>query len=164
MELDSRFSSEKWAHYELCCLISEVVTKQGSNNVSQLFEILSSKWAHFPAAGNLESELKHWKDYCRKRNHWLDYCLKMHILYFLQTSELLCILAVLPLGSCEAEHFLLFKANSYVASINHDRGATMKSGSCSYTWVRFPVAALGYFSYSWVQFLAALFFHFQQAY
>lgn len=37
MELESRFATEKRAHYELCRLIPEVVTKQSDNDLSQVF-------------------------------------------------------------------------------------------------------------------------------
>lgn len=36
MELESRVAPDKRAHYDLCCLIPEVITKQSNNDLSQL--------------------------------------------------------------------------------------------------------------------------------
>ena len=56
MELESRFTPDKLAHYELCRLIPEVVTKQSNNDLSQLCEILPSRWAHLPVDELLDKE------------------------------------------------------------------------------------------------------------
>ena len=50
MELETRFTSEKRAHFELCGLIPEVI--KNNRNVSHLNEILFTKWSHLLLAGD----------------------------------------------------------------------------------------------------------------
>ena len=106
MELETRFAPEKRAHFELCGLILEVIKK--NSDVSQLSEILSTKWSHLiPASDDLESELHRWKQHCsgiiedKSLTHLL--CEDADPIFFPNIRELLCILAVLPIGSTEAE-------------------------------------------------------------
>ena len=64
-ELKSRFSHEKRAHYELCALVPEVISKKDENAVTSLLKVLEEKWEHFlPLPAAFESELFRWS------NHW----------------------------------------------------------------------------------------------
>ena len=64
-ELKSRFSHENRAHYELCALMPEVISKKDENAVTSLLNILKEKWEYIlllPAA--FESELFRWSNHC----------------------------------------------------------------------------------------------------
>ena len=64
-ELKSRFSHEKRAHYELCALVPEVISKKDENAVTSLLNVLKEKWEHIlPLPAAFESELFRWS------NHW----------------------------------------------------------------------------------------------
>ena len=57
-ELQSRFSEEKRAHFELCALIPAVLTVKTSEEISELAKVLQAKWEHLlPVSSALESEL-----------------------------------------------------------------------------------------------------------
>ena len=106
MELETRFTSEKRAHFELCGLIPEIIKK--NCNISHLSEILFTKWSHLlPARDDLESELHRWKQHCcgitedKSLTHLLSE--DADPIFFPNVRELLCILSVLPIGSTEAE-------------------------------------------------------------
>ena len=43
-EVDTRFAIDKRAHFELCVLVPEVITK--TINLEETVEILTSKWKH----------------------------------------------------------------------------------------------------------------------
>ena len=45
-ELKSRFSHEKQAHYKLCALVPEVISKKDENAVTSVLNILKEKWEH----------------------------------------------------------------------------------------------------------------------
>ena len=61
-ELECRFAPEKRAHYELCSLIPEIITKKDESDVSDTADLLPSKWTHLmPSPDNFESELRRWK-------------------------------------------------------------------------------------------------------
>lgn len=83
----------------------------------------SSKWAHLlPTEDNLVSELKRWKDHRSSINveKSLTELLSEDAdpIFFPNIRELLCILAVLPSGSCEAERSLscLRQINTWLRS------------------------------------------------
>ena len=55
-ELESRFASDKRAHFELCVLVQEVITKNES--LEETVGMLTSKWGQLmPTEDNFESEL-----------------------------------------------------------------------------------------------------------
>ena len=105
IELESRFSPEKRAHYELCSLIPQVVKNK---ELTELSGILSTKWSHLlPSVDNLDSELHRWKQHCNSitEEKSLTTLLSEDAdpFFFPNIRELLCILSVLPIGSTEAE-------------------------------------------------------------
>lgn len=108
-ELQSRFSEEKRAHFELCALIPAVLTVKTSEEISELAKVLQAKWEHLlPVSSALESELFRWKGYCQQKalgDVSVTGLLSSHAdnLFFPNIRELLKILAVLPIGSTEAE-------------------------------------------------------------
>ncbi|XP_062501846.1 uncharacterized protein LOC134178950 [Corticium candelabrum] len=62
-ELESRFASDKRAHFELYVLVPEVITKNES--LEETVGILTSKWGHLmPTEDNFESELIRWRQHC----------------------------------------------------------------------------------------------------
>ncbi|CAH3019478.1 unnamed protein product, partial [Porites evermanni] len=102
-ELKSRFSHENRAHYELCALVPEVISKKDEN----------AKWEYIlllPAA--FESELFRWSNHWKRQKAMPDESVASIIashadgIFFPNISELLKILAVLPIGSTEAERSL----------------------------------------------------------
>ena len=106
--LQSRFSEEKRAHFELCALIPAVLTVKTSEEISELAKVLQAKWEHLlPVSSALESELFRWKGYCQQKalgDVSVTGLLSSHAdnLFFPNIRELLKILAVLPIGSTEA--------------------------------------------------------------
>ena len=67
-ELQSRFSEEKRAHFELCALIPATLTVKTSEEISELAKVLQAKWEHLlPVSSALESELFRWKGYCQQK-------------------------------------------------------------------------------------------------
>ena len=107
--LQSRFSEEKQAHFELCALIPAVLTVKTSEEISELAKVFQAKWEHLlPVSSALESELFRWKGYCQQKalgDVSVTGLLSSHAdnLFFPNIRELLKILAVLPIGSTEAE-------------------------------------------------------------
>ena len=104
-EMENRFSEEKRAHFELCSLIPEIIV---TKDVEEISTILKTKWRHLlPAEGDLESELARWKTYCSTNlsdkpiSQLL--CEDADPIFYPNVRELLSILAVLPVGSSEAE-------------------------------------------------------------
>ena len=100
-----RFAADKRAHFELCALIPEVIKER---DVQTTYNILSSKWNHIlPEEGNFESELARWKVHCNgiseERTITQLLCQDADPIFFPNICELLCIRAVLPIGSAEAE-------------------------------------------------------------
>jgi len=77
----------------------------------QLSTTLKSKWKHLlPTKDNLDSEIARWKNHCSKyystvKDKSVTYLLSEDVdpIFFLNVRELFCILAVLPIGSTEAE-------------------------------------------------------------
>ena len=107
-ELKCRFAPEKQAHYELCSLIPEIITKKDESDISDTADLLASKWTHLmPSPDNFESELRRWKVHCEsiKEPRSVMSLLKLDAdsIFYPNVRELLCILAVLPIGSTEAE-------------------------------------------------------------
>ncbi|CAH3135111.1 unnamed protein product, partial [Porites lobata] len=99
-ELKSRFSHEKRAHYELCALVPEVISKKDEN----------AKWDHIlPLPAAFESELFRWSNHWKRQEAMPDESVASIIashadgIFFPNIRELLKILAVLPIGSTEAE-------------------------------------------------------------
>ena len=105
-EVNSRFSVEKRAHFELCALIPAVISRK--DNLLSTCEILLSKWRHImPASDNFESELHRWKEHCLHITEDKSVTALLSEdadpIFFPNVRELLCILGVLPVGSAEAE-------------------------------------------------------------
>ena len=110
-ELKSCFSKEKRAHYEGCALIPQVITSKSKEATVEVKQALHEKWGHLmPLPSSFESELFRWM------NHWKqqaasDYesisvssLLAKHADdIFPSVRELLKVLAILPMGSTEAE-------------------------------------------------------------
>ena len=66
--LQSRFSEEKRAHFELCALIPAVLIVKTSEEISELAKVLQANWEHLlPVSSALESELFRWKGYCQQK-------------------------------------------------------------------------------------------------
>lgn len=62
-EMETRFSVEKRAHFELCTLMPQVIIKK--DNLEETAKILTSKWKHLlPVEDNFDSELSRWKQHC----------------------------------------------------------------------------------------------------
>ena len=109
-ELESRFGSEKRAHYELCVLIPEVLREVERKKliVSAIASVLQLKWKHLmPYEDTFDSELFRWKNHCEglkeAKSSTRLLCEDADPVFFPNVRELLCILAVLPVGSAEAE-------------------------------------------------------------
>ena len=111
-ELKSRFSKEKRTHYELCALIPQVITFMSEETTVELAQLLHEKWGHLmPSPSSFESELFRWMNHW-KRQEASDYesislstLLAKHAdnIFFPNVRENLKILAVLPMGSKDAE-------------------------------------------------------------
>jgi len=111
-ELKSRFSKEKRAHYELCGLIPQVITSKSEEATVEVGQVLHEKWGHLtPLPASFESELFRWMNNW-KRQAASDYesisvssLLAKHAddIFFPHVRELLKVLAILPMGSTEAE-------------------------------------------------------------
>ena len=104
-ELESRFADDKRAHYELCALIPEVIKRK---DLQETGDVLTSKWKHLiPTEDNFESELARWKLHCDgisdEKSVTQLLCQDADPIFFPNIRELLCVLAVLPIGSTEAE-------------------------------------------------------------
>lgn len=86
-----------------------VLTVKTSEEISELAKVLQAKWEHLlPVSSALESELFRWKGYCQQKalgDVSVTGLLSSHAdnLFFPNIRELLKILAVLPIGSTEAE-------------------------------------------------------------
>ncbi len=64
-ELESRFATDKRAHFELCALIPKVIKEK--DDLEETVEVLTSKWKHLiPTEDNFESELTRWKQHCAR--------------------------------------------------------------------------------------------------
>ena len=105
-ELECRFSKEKQAHYELCARIPTVIVAKSCERTAELAKVLQGKWEHLLPIS--ESALFRWKSYCKQQaldNVSVRCLLSKHAynLFFPNVRELLKILAVLPIGSTEAE-------------------------------------------------------------
>ena len=105
-ELEYRFASDKRAHFELCVLVPEFITKNES--LEETVGILTSKWGHLmPTEDNFESELIRWRQHCHGITEIKSITQLLSedadLLFLSNVRELLCILAVLPVGSVEAE-------------------------------------------------------------
>ena len=108
--IDTWFSHEKRAHYELCALVAEVISKKDENAVTSLLNVLKEKWEHIvPLPASLESELFRWSNDWKRQEAMPDESAASIIashadgIFFPSIRELLKILAVLPIGSTEAE-------------------------------------------------------------
>lgn len=113
-ELKSRFSKEKRAHYELCALIPQVITSMSEETTVELAQVLhDNRGRLMPLPSSFENELFRWMNHW-KRQEASDYesisvstLLAKHAdnIFFPNVKELLKILAVLPMGSTEAERY-----------------------------------------------------------
>ena len=97
-------------HDELCVLVPEVISKKDENAVTSLLNVLKKKWEHIlPLPAAFESELFRWSNHWKKQEAMPDESVASIIashadgIFFPNIRELLKILAVLPLGSTEAE-------------------------------------------------------------
>jgi hypothetical protein len=109
-ELKSRFSEDKRAHYELCSLVPELIRQKDQKEVAELSSTLKEKWGHvLPIATAFDSEIFRWCNYWKRREMKEDQPITTVIvqhadqIFFPNVRELLKILAVLPIGSVEAE-------------------------------------------------------------
>ena len=108
-ELKPRFSHEKRAHYELCALVPEVISKKDENAVTSLLKVLKEKWEHILPLPAFESELFRWSNHWKRQAAIPDESVASIIashgdgIFFPNMRELLKILGVLPVGSTEAE-------------------------------------------------------------
>ena len=107
-ELKSRFGSEKRAHYELCALIPDVLREVEREKLSAIASILQLKWKHLmPFEDTFDRELFRWKNHCEGLKEAKSItrllCEDADPVSFPNVRELVCILAVLPVGSAEAE-------------------------------------------------------------
>lgn len=105
-KLDTRFATDKRAHFELCVLVPEVITK--TESLEETVKILTSKWKHLmKTEDNFESELNQWKQHCSRIANEKSVTRLLSEdadpIFFPNIRELLYILAVLPVGSAEAE-------------------------------------------------------------
>ena len=110
LELKSRFSHEKRAHYELCVLVPEVISKKDENAVTSLLNVLKEKWEHIlPLPAAFESELFRWSNHWNRQEAMPDESVTSIMashadgIFLPNIRELLKIQAVLPIGSTEAE-------------------------------------------------------------
>jgi hypothetical protein len=109
LELKCRFSKDKRAHYELCALIPKVIVTKSSESITELVNVLQEKWDHvLPISSAFKSELFRWNSYCKRQASGetsVTCLLAKHAdsIFFPNIRELLKILAVLPMGSSEAE-------------------------------------------------------------
>ena len=106
-ELKSRFSHKKRAHYELCALVPEVISEKA---VTSLINVLKEKWENIlPLPAAFESELFRWSNKWKRQEAMPDESVASIIashadgIFFPNVRELLKILAVLAIGSTEAE-------------------------------------------------------------
>ena len=110
-ELKSRFSHEKRAHsYELCAVVPEVISKKDENALTSLLTVLKEEWEYIrPLPAALESELFRWSNHWKRQAAIPDESVASITashsdgIFFPNIRELLKILAVLPVGSTEAE-------------------------------------------------------------
>ena len=107
-KLESRFESEKRAHYKLCALIPEVLREVERKKLSAIASVLQLKWKHLmPYEDTFDSELFRWKNHCeglkKAKSITRLLCEDADPVFFPNVRELLCILVVLPVGSAEAE-------------------------------------------------------------
>lgn len=114
-ELTSRFSEDKRAHYELCALIPAVIAKKSPESVVALGKTLMGKWSNImPISSGFDSELFRWYNLCRTNRDALAGVSSSITsmlaeggiadgIFFPNVRELLVVLAVLPIGSTEAE-------------------------------------------------------------
>ena len=107
-ELESRFGSEKRAHYELCALIPEILREVEREKLSAVASVLQLKWKHLmPYEDIFDSELFRWKNHCEGLKETKSItrllCEDADPVFFPNVRELLCILAVPLVGSVEAE-------------------------------------------------------------
>lgn len=110
-EIKCRFSEEKRAHYELCALVPEVIIDKTTEEVVNVSQTLLAQWGHLmPISASFNSELIRWYNFWRKLpKQELSQSVtslltnKADELFFPNVRELLKILAILPMGSTEAE-------------------------------------------------------------
>ena len=107
-------STNQFIHFErtntLCALVPEVISKKDENAVTSLLNVLKEKWEYIlPLTAAFESELFRWSNYWKRQEVMPDESVASIIashadgIFFPNILELLKILAVLPIGSTEAE-------------------------------------------------------------
>ena len=107
-ELKSRVSEDKHSHYELCALVLEVIMTKSSESLLESCQVLLRKWEHImPLSSAFDSELFRWQQCCKSINTYMSVTTLLTSYadnkFFPNVRELLKILAVLPVGSTEAE-------------------------------------------------------------
>ena len=109
--MNERFDTNKRAHYELCSLIPEVI--RSKEDLQETVDSLLTKWEHLmPSGDDFHSELFRWKRHCNgisgEKFVTSLLCEDADHIFFPNVRELLCIfLAILPIGSTEAERSFL---------------------------------------------------------
>ena len=111
----------------------EVISKKDENTVTSLLNVLKEKWEHIlllPVA--FESELFRWSNHWKRQEAMPDESVASIIasdadsIFFPNIRELLKILAVLPIGSTEAERaFSCLRRTPHLAEIDDDHGQTL---------------------------------------
>ena len=148
-ELKRRPSKEKRAHYELCALIPQVIVSKSKETTAELAQVLHKKWGHLmPLPSSFESELFSWM------NQWKlqaasDYesisvslllAKQVDNIFFPNVREILKILAVLPMGSTEADDVAFsYSEDPYVnlASQHNDHRMILRFGRHRHACIKY---------------------------
>lgn len=144
-ELTSRFSKDKRAHYELCALVPSVICAKSDDELTNLMQVLKEKWKHLlPLPACFEGELFRWACYWKRRENRNDESITSIVanhadnIFFPNIRELLIILAVLPIGSTEAERSFscLRRLHTWLrSSMTTDRLADLAVIAMNDSWV-----------------------------
>jgi hypothetical protein len=110
-ELNTRFNEEKRAHIEICSLLPQAMATKDTSSIKSTEKIIFEKWESLlPRPSSFSSELQRWHHLCsqlqlQEESASIVSLIQHHAdaTFFPNIRELLSILAVLPLGSCEAE-------------------------------------------------------------
>ena len=144
-ELKSRLSEDRRSHYELCALVPEVIITKSSESLLESCQVFLRKWEHIILLSSVfDSELFRWQQ-CYKSINTSSASMSVTTLltsyadntFFPNVRELLKILAVLPVGSTEAEHsfILLLKVPAHMAEKYDENRPTLRLGSYCDAWI-----------------------------
>ena len=96
--------------------------------LSAIASVLQLKWKHLMPYEDIDNQLFHWKNHCKGLKEAKSItrllCEDADPVFFPNVSELLCILAVLPVGSAESE-----RSFSYLRQIHSWLRTTMTEKS-----------------------------------